>query len=42
MIQFSNGIIVGLNPKNGLTAATAPFTWANGDRFIWNGSYEIA
>ena len=23
MIQFSNGIIVGLNPKNGLTAATA-------------------
>jgi hypothetical protein len=22
--------------------ATAPFTWANGDRFIWNGSYEIA
>jgi hypothetical protein len=21
---------------------TQPFTWANGDRFIWNGSYEIA
>jgi hypothetical protein len=22
--------------------ATGPFTWANGDRFVWNGSYEIA
>jgi hypothetical protein len=22
--------------------ATAPFTWTNGDRFVWNGSYEIA
>ena len=22
--------------------ATQPFTWANTDRFIWNGSYEIA
>jgi hypothetical protein len=21
---------------------TAPFTWTNSDRFIWNGSYEIA
>ena len=21
---------------------TAPFTWTTGDRFIWNGSYEIA
>jgi hypothetical protein len=21
---------------------TTPFTWASGDRFIWNGSYEIA
>jgi hypothetical protein len=21
---------------------TQPFTWTNGDRFIWNGSYEIA
>lgn len=30
----------------GLTAndvnATQPFTWASTDRFIWNGSYEIA
>ena len=22
--------------------ATAPFTWASSDRFLWNGSYEIA
>jgi hypothetical protein len=22
--------------------ATQPFTWANSDRFIWNGSFEIA
>ena len=22
--------------------ATGPFTWATSDRFIWNGSYEIA
>jgi hypothetical protein len=22
--------------------ATGPFTWASTDRFIWNGSYEIA
>jgi len=22
--------------------ATQPFTWANSDRFMWNGSYEIA
>jgi hypothetical protein len=22
--------------------ATAPFTWTNSDRFIWNGSYEMA
>ncbi len=22
--------------------ATGPFTWASGDRFVWNGSYEIA
>jgi hypothetical protein len=22
--------------------ATQPFTWANSDRFLWNGSYEIA
>jgi hypothetical protein len=22
--------------------ATQPFTWANTDRFLWNGSYEIA
>ncbi len=21
---------------------TTPFTWASGDRFTWNGSYEIA
>jgi len=22
--------------------ATSPFTWTNSDRFLWNGSYEIA
>ena len=22
--------------------STQPFTWTNTDRFIWNGSYEIA
>jgi hypothetical protein len=22
--------------------ATQPFTWVSGDRFLWNGSYEIA
>jgi len=22
--------------------ATQPFTWANSDRFLWNGSYQIA
>ena len=22
--------------------STQPFTWASTDRFIWNGSYEIA
>ncbi len=22
--------------------ATQPFTWTTSDRFIWNGSYEIA
>ena len=22
--------------------ATQPFTWANTDRFLWNGSFEIA
>ncbi len=21
--------------------ATQPYTWANSDRFLWNGSYEI-
>jgi collagen type VII alpha len=31
----SNGTAVEINP-------TQPFTWTNGDRFIWNGSYEIA
>ncbi len=34
-----------VNHNNGTAGdvnATHPFTWANGDRFIWNGSYEIA
>jgi hypothetical protein len=34
-----------VNHNNGTAGdvnATNPFTWANGDRFIWNGSYEIA
>jgi hypothetical protein len=22
--------------------ATQPFTWTTSDRFVWNGSYEIA
>jgi len=33
--HISNGTAADVN-------ATAPFTWANTDRFIWNGSYEIA
>jgi hypothetical protein len=48
-----NGARAGFNYKTaiqyqstGSTAldvnATQPFTWANTDRFIWNGSYEIA
>jgi hypothetical protein len=31
----SNGTAVEINP-------TQPFTWTTSDRFIWNGSYEIA
>lgn len=33
------------NTSNGTASdvnATQPFTWTNTDRFIWNGSYEIA
>jgi hypothetical protein len=48
-----NGARAGFNTKaplqyqsTGGTAndvnATQPFTWTNTDRFIWNGSYEIA
>jgi hypothetical protein len=48
-----NGARAGFNTKapiqyqtTGGTAntinATQPFTWASTDRFIWNGSYEIA
>jgi len=36
-IQYQNtgGTTDSLSP-------TTPFTWTNGDRFLWNGSYEIA
>ena len=37
-IQFqtsSNGTAVDVRSNQ-------PFTWANSDRFLWNGSYEIA
>jgi len=34
-VNFTNGTASDVN-------VTQPFTWANGDRFIWNGSYEIA
>jgi hypothetical protein len=36
-IQYQNagGTASDVNP-------TGPFTWASTDRFIWNGSYEIA
>jgi hypothetical protein len=48
-----NGARAGFNYKSALqyqggagTAldvnATQPFTWTNSDRFLWNGSYEIA
>ena len=34
-VNYTNGTASDVN-------ATQPFTWANSDRFIWNGSYEIA
>jgi hypothetical protein len=34
-VNISNGTASDVN-------STQPFTWANTDRFIWNGSYEIA
>jgi len=34
-VNFTNGTASDVN-------GTQPFTWANTDRFIWNGSYEIA
>jgi hypothetical protein len=34
-VNIANGTAADVNP-------TQPFTWTNGDRFIWNGSYEIA
>ena len=34
-VNFTNGTASDVN-------ATQPFTWTNTDRFIWNGSYEIA
>jgi len=34
-VNITNGTASDVN-------ATQPFTWANTDRFIWNGSYEIA
>jgi hypothetical protein len=35
-IQYQGGAGTALDVN-----ATQPFTWANSDRFIWNGSYEI-
>jgi hypothetical protein len=48
-----NGARAGFNHKSAIQyqvvggtadsiTPTGPFTWATGDRFIWNGSYEIA
>jgi hypothetical protein len=48
-----NGARAGFNHKSAIQyqvvggtadsiTPTGPFTWTNGDRFIWNGSYEIA
>jgi hypothetical protein len=34
-VNITNGTASDVN-------ATQPFTWASTDRFIWNGSYEIA
>jgi hypothetical protein len=34
-VNIVNGTASDVNP-------TQPFTWTDGDRFIWNGSYEIA
>jgi hypothetical protein len=34
-VNIASGVATEVNP-------TQPFTWTTGDRFIWNGSYEIA
>jgi hypothetical protein len=34
-VDITNGTASDVNP-------TQPFTWTNTDRFVWNGSYEIA
>ena len=34
-VNITSGVATEVNP-------TQPFTWTTGDRFIWNGSYEIA
>jgi hypothetical protein len=34
-VNITNGTASDVNP-------TQPFTWTNTDRFVWNGSYEIA
>jgi hypothetical protein len=34
-VNFTNGTASDVN-------STQPFTWASTDRFVWNGSYEIA
>jgi len=36
-IQYQGGAGTALDVN-----ATQPFTWTNSDRFLWNGSYEIA
>ena len=36
-IQYQGGAGTALDVN-----ATQPFTWTNSDRFIWNGSFEIA
>jgi len=33
-VNIASGVATEVNP-------TQPFTWTTGDRFIWNGSYEI-
>ena len=37
-LPYNENVVVEYNNVN----PTQPFTWTNTDRFVWNGSYEIA